>query len=55
MAPRSDELGSAIADLRDRVALELHPVLDALADDTSGGKTVEEAWHQIIQEALAES
>jgi hypothetical protein len=50
----STELNAAVEEMRDRVAPEIQPVLDALAGD-SDGVGVEEAWQAILGRALNEA
>lgn len=48
----SEALGEAIDELRERVAPELRPLLDALVADPDSA--AEDAWRRIVEEALDE-
>ena len=48
----SKALGEAIEELRERVAPELQPLLDALVADPESA--AEDAWRRIVEAALAE-
>lgn len=49
----SEELAEAIEELRERVAPELWPLLDALLADPD--TAAEAAWRRIVEEALGEA
>lgn len=48
----SEALTEAIEELRERVAPELRPLLDALMADPD--TATEDAWRRIVEEALVE-